>query len=370
MNNQVLIVGAGFAGAVIARELALKNIKTLVIDKKNHIAGNCYTRKDYQTGIMEHVYGPHIFNTNNLEVWNYVNKFSEMMPFINRVKASIPKGIFSFPINLHTINQFYKKNLNPEEAKKFIRDISDKSIRNPKNFEEQALKFIGKDLYESFFHGYTLKQWGVEPRELPSSILKRIPIRFDYNDNYYNKKYQGIPKLGYTKLIQNILNHKNISIKLNTSWNEEMRSKFSYIFFSGPIDELYNFKFGKLGYRTVYWEKDTVKGDFQGNAGINYPSIKDAFTRIYEHKHFTPWNSFEKSIIFKEFSKETENKDIPYYPKRLKDDMLKFNRYKKLAKKEKNLFLTGRLGTYRYLDMEDVIKESIELVKKISTIIK
>ncbi len=358
MKN-ILVVGAGFAGAVLARELAEADHEIVVIEKKSHIAGNCYTKKDDETGIMEHVYGPHIFNTSNIDVWKYINKFGELVPFINRVKCSVKDQIFSFPINLHTINQFFNKKFNPDEAKIFIEKLRLKELKDPKNFEEQALAFIGEDLYRAFFYGYTLKQWGCEPRELPASILKRIPVRFNYDDNYYNKKFQGIPKFGYTKIIENILNHKKIKLERNLSWQNSMKSDFDKIFFSGPIDEFFGFRFGRLGYRTVFWEKSIVNGDYQGTAGINYPDVDVAFTRIYEHKHFTPWEKFEKSIVFKEFSKETGKNDLPYYPKRLKKDLQILHKYQLEAEKDKNLKFIGRLGTYKYMDMEDVILESL-----------
>ena len=362
-ENNILIVGAGFAGSVIARELAENKFNVTVIEQKNHIAGNCYTKKDSETQIMEHIYGPHIFNTNNKIIWNYVNKFGKFENYIHRAKANIPGGIFSFPINLLTINQFFNKKFTPKEALNFIKSKQVK-IKNPKNFEEQALSLIGKELYVNFFYGYTKKQWGVEPKKLPASILKRIPIRFNYDDNFHNAKYTGIPRLGYTSVIKNILSHKNISIKLKTLWKEDYLKKYNHIFYSGEIDKLFNHKYGRLGYRTVFWKKKVVKGDYQGAAGINFPSLKDKHTRVYEHKHFTPWKNFRKSIVFFEYSKETSYKDIPYYPKRLPEDILKLNKYIYDSKKIKKLTLIGRLGTYRYLDMEDVIYQSLNISKK------
>ena len=362
-KNKILVVGAGFAGAVIARELAEKNFRVTVIEKKNHIAGNCYTKRDNETQIMEHVYGPHIFNTNNEKIWKYVKKFGLFKDYVHRVKANIPKGIFSFPINLLTINQFYNKKFTPYEASKFIKSKQIK-FKNPKNFEEQALSLIGKDLYLNFFYGYTKKQWGVEPRQLPASILKRIPVRFNYDDNFHKAKFTGIPIKGYTNLIKNMLAHKNITLKINTSWEETMTNLYAHTFYSGEIDRLFKYKHGKLGYRTVYWKKKIVNGDYQGTAGINFPHLKDKHTRVYEHKHFTPWEKHQKSIIFFEYSKETSKNDIPYYPKRLPKDILKLNKYIKDSKKLKNITLIGRLGTYRYLDMEDVIFESLQISKK------
>jgi UDP-galactopyranose mutase len=364
MKKKILIVGSGFAGAVIARELANADLKVDLIEKKSHVAGNCYTKIDGDSGIMEHVYGPHIFNTDRKMIWEYINKFGELVPFINRVKCSIKKGIFSFPINLHTINQFFNKNFGPKQAKQFIENIREKKIKNPKNFEEQALAFIGRDLYEAFFLGYTIKQWGCQPDQLPASIIKRIPIRFSYDDNYYNKKYQAIPRNGYTEIIKNMLDHRNINLSLKTQWKEFMINNYDYIFYSGPIDEFYDYRYGQLGYRTVYWKKKTIIGDYQGSAGINFSDLSVDHTRIYEHKHFTPWKKFKKSIVFKEYSKETSIKDIPFYPKRLTNDNVLFNKYVELSKKEKKIKFIGRLGTYRYLDMEDVIYESLIISKK------
>jgi UDP-galactopyranose mutase len=205
-KKKIGIVGAGFAGAVLARELAETGMYVCVVyDKRKHVAGNCHTARDPETGVMVHEYGPHVFNTSREDVWTYVNKWTEFGPYNNRVKAHTKAGIFSLPINLLTINQFFGKKLNPEEARKFISEKGDQSIAEPKNFEEQALKFLGRELYENFFEGYTRKQWGVDPRELPATILQRLPVRFNYDDNYYNQKYQGIPREGYTAIVEKIL---------------------------------------------------------------------------------------------------------------------------------------------------------------------
>ena len=197
-----LIVGAGFTGAVVGRELAEAGHHVKIIDQRSHIAGNCFTKRDEQTNVMEHVYGPHIFHTSDEQVWEYINKHGTFMPYINRVKTTYQNQVYSLPINLHTINQFYKKSFNPTQAKEWISSIADQSIKEPQNFEQQALKFVGKDLYEAFFKGYTKKQWGCDPTELPASILKRLPVRFNYDDNYFSHKYQGIPKDGYTPIIE------------------------------------------------------------------------------------------------------------------------------------------------------------------------
>ncbi len=358
-KNSVLIVGAGFSGAVLAREIAEAGYSPLVIDRRDHLGGNCHTQRDAESGVMEHVYGPHIFNTSDEAVWNFVLRFCEMGPFINRIKASTARGVFSMPINLMTINQFFGRRFSPAEAKAFIASQGDSSILEPRNFEEQALKFLGREIYEEFFYGYTRKQWGCEPRELPASILQRLPVRFNYDDNYYSTKYQGIPLEGYTAMIGRILDHENIKIQLDTAWDPAMRDEFGEIFFTGPLDEFYSYRHGHLGYRTVFWEKKREEGDFQGNAVINYPAMEVPFTRIHEHKHFTPWETHEKTIVLTEFSKETEYGDIPYYPKRLNADRHLLEQYRDDARADHGVFFLGRLATYRYMDMDDVISEAL-----------
>ncbi|WP_113654011.1 UDP-galactopyranose mutase [Pedobacter namyangjuensis] len=363
MKKKILIVGAGFSGAVMARELAVtNNFEVLVVDERNHIAGNCYTARDGQTNIMEHVYGPHIFNTNNEVVWKYIQNFGEFIPYTNRVKAVTAKGIFSLPINLLTINQFFKTALNPSQAAAFMSAQGDSTIVDPQNFEEQALRLMGKDCYENFFKGYTIKQWGCDPKELPASILNRLPVRYSYDDNYYNSRFQGIPIDGYTAVVSNLLNHPQIKLKLNHKYTSEMNSHFDHVFYSGPLDAYFDFKLGRLGYRTIYFEKELHDGpDFQGNPVINYCEETVLYTRVHEHKHFTPWESHEQSIYFKEYSKETGPTDIPYYPKRLNTDKILLKKYRELAEGEKNVTFIGRLGTYRYMDMHHVIDEALKI---------
>ena len=364
-TNRVLIVGAGFSGAVLARELAEQaGIESLVIDARDHIGGNCHTERDAETSVMIHRYGPHIFNTSNKEVWDYVRKFGEFMPYVNRVKASTSQGLFSLPVNLHTINQFFGLRLDPRQAREFLAGKGDSSIGEPKNFEEQALKFVGREIYEAFFYGYTLKQWGCEPRELPASILKRLPVRFSYDDNYYSSLYQGIPAEGYTEVIRKMLDHPLITVKLAAPFEHGMMPEFAHTFFTGPIDGFFNFSEGRLGYRTVFWERQTAEGDFQGNAVINYPEMDVPFTRIHEHKHFAPWESHDKTAVFTEFSKETEGGDIPYYPKRLGGDLTLLGRYRKLAEELQGVSFLGRLATYRYMDMHHVIGEALEFSQR------
>jgi UDP-galactopyranose mutase len=336
-----------------------------VWDERDHVAGNCHTKRDAGTNVMVHEYGPHIFNTDKKEIWDFVNSIVEFKPFINRVKANYKGNIYSLPVNLHTINQFFNKSFGPEEAKAFIESLGDKTITDPLSFEEQALKFLGKDLYQAFFYGYTKKQWGCEPSELPASILKRLPVRFNYNDNYYNNPYQGIPVNGYTEMVEKLLDSPKINITLNKKfkYNAELLSTYSHIFYTGPIDAFFDYKFGRLGYRTVTFEKHTTDGDYQGNAVINYCDETVPYTRVHEHKHFAPWEEHEKTVYFKEFSKETTADDIPYYPKRLEKDKKMLDAYRAEAEQSYNISFLGRLATYRYMDMHHVIGEALHFAQ-------
>ena len=363
----VLIVGAGFSGAVISNMLAQKNIKCTVIDKRNHIAGNCHTERDVKTNVMVHRYGPHIFHTDNTEVWNFLNSYGEIMNYTNRVKSVYKDKIYSLPINLSTINQFYNKNFSPSEAQVFIKNISSSEISSPRNFEEQGMKFIGKELYESFLKGYTEKQWGTDPKQIPASVLKRLPVRFNFNDNYFFHKYQGIPKHGYTKIVKSILDHPLIDLKLNTNYSDIDVNSYDYIFFSGPVDEFFGYRLGNLEYRTLdFQEQHHCCNDFQGTAVINYGDKNIPYTRISEHKHFAPWEYKDThgTVIYKEYSRKFTKGDIEYYPIRLADDKSLIKDYTSLAKSHHNVSFVGRLGTYRYLDMDVTIAEAMRLANK------
>jgi UDP-galactopyranose mutase len=361
---KVGVVGAGFSGAVIARELAQAGHKVVVFDSRSHVAGNCHTERDTQTDVMVHVYGPHIFHTSNERVWNYVQQFDEFMPFINRVKSIYNGKVYSLPINLMTINAFFGKTLNPKEAAEFMDSIGDKSITDPQTFEEQALRFVGKELYEAFFKGYTQKQWGMHPSELPASILKRLPVRFNYDDNYYASKFQGIPKNGYTYIVERMLDHLNIEVRLNTLFSREQSTDYDHVFYSGPIDAWFGYPAGRLGYRTLDFAVERHEGDYQGNAVINYGNQEVPYTRISEHKHFTPWEQHDKTLIYKEYSRLCGENDTPYYPIRLVKDKTQLARYVELAQAERNVTFVGRLGTYRYLDMHITIEEALSVAER------
>ncbi|MEO7961646.1 MAG: UDP-galactopyranose mutase [Ginsengibacter sp.] len=367
MPPRFLIIGAGFSGAVLAHNLSklLEGCHIDVWEENPHVAGNCYTARDAATGIMVHQYGPHIFNTDKKHLWDFVNQFVTLKPFHHKVKAVSKGAIFSLPVNLHTINQFFNKNFSPEEAKDFIAGKADKNIVEPDNFEEQALKFIGPDLYKAFFYGYTKKQWGCEPAALPASILKRLPLRFNYDDRYYNNAYVGIPEEGYTPFVEKLLNHKFIRLTLNKKFtHSDDLSEYDHIFFTGPIDAYFNYSFGRLGYRTVTFEPIYATGDYQGTAVINYCDETVKHTRMTEHKHFAPWEQHEKTICFREYSKETTADDIPFYPKRLANDKALLMKYRHEAEELGNTSFLGRLATYRYMDMHHVIDEALNFSEK------
>ncbi len=373
MAYKFLVIGAGLSGTVLANRLAANLDCTIDIwDERNHIGGNCHTARDEKTGIMVHQYGPHIFNTDKKEIWDFVNSFMEFKPYVHRVKAMSNGKVYSLPVNLHTINQFFNKAFTPNEAKAFLAEQADNSITEPKNFEEQALKFIGKDLYKAFFYGYTKKQWGCEPTELPASILKRIPVRFNYDDNYHNNIYTGIPVDGYSALIEKFVESDKINILLKKKFsNEKELEGYDHVFYTGPIDAWFQFKYGRLGYRTVTFETIYEQGDKQGVTQMNYCDANTPHTRITEHKHFTYWEQHNSSILFKEFSKETTPDDIPYYPKRLQQDKELLMQYRKDAENLAGVSFLGRLATYRYMDMHHVIGEALNyaenFIKAINT---
>lgn len=364
------IVGAGFSGAVLGRELAEHGFGVEIFESRNHIAGNCHTERDKETGIMIHKYGPHIFHTDNEEVWSYITRLTKMMPYVNRVKTTVKGSVYSLPINLHTINQFFNRACQPREAEALIHSLSDTSIKEAKNFEEQGKKLVGKDLYEAFFEGYTKKQWGCDPKELPASILKRLPVRFNYNDNYFFHKYQGMPEKGYTDIVAKILDHPNIKVHLSTPFNKTQAQDYQHVFYTGPIDAWFDYDLGRLGYRTLDFEEIRSTGDFQGCAVMNYGDYEIPYTRISEHKYFSPWQEYKDTVCFKEFSRECGPTDIPYYPIRMVNEKAMLRKYIALARQQQNISFLGRLGTYRYLDMDVTIAEALDASRQTLKAIK
>ncbi len=361
MGKRVCIVGAGFSGAVIARELAERGIPSVMLEERSTVGGNCHTERCEQTGVMRHVYGPHIFHTDKEEVWQYVNRFAQMMPYVYRVKAVHADQVYSFPINLHTINQFFGKAMRPEEALDYIQSLAIKGEMEPENFEEQAHAMIGSELYEAFLEGYTRKQWGRSPAELPASILKRLPLRFTYEDNYFNHPYQAIPKEGYTALIENILDHELIQLKLNVVFDLD-RGDWAHVFYTGPLDRYFNYQFGRLGYRSLEFVDEVHPGDYQGNVVINYSDQEVPYTRTLEHKHFAYWEQHEATLVTREYPKQCQDGDTPYYPIRLVSDKVLLQHYQEAAQVISDcVTFAGRLGTYRYLDMDQTIAEALKI---------
>ena len=360
---RILLVGAGLSGAVIGRELAEAGHDCRIIDARPHIAGNCHTERDPASGVMMHVYGPHIFHTDDAGVWDYVNRFAEFMPFQNRVKTTAEGRVYSLPVNLLTINQFFGTTLRPDEARAFIEARADTSIEDPQTFEEQALRFVGPDLYRAFFKGYTEKQWGCSPTELPASILKRLPVRFNYDDNYFFHRFQGMPRDGYTAMVAAILDHPRITVALDTPYDPAMAHEADHVFWSGPLDGYFDYRLGRLGYRTLDFERFDVAGDYQGCAVMNYGDRDVPYTRITEHKHFSPWESHEGSVCYREFSRAAEPGDTPYYPIRMVREKALLEDYVALARRTPGVTFVGRLGTYRYLDMDVTIREALETAR-------
>jgi UDP-galactopyranose mutase len=353
------VVGAGLSGAVIGRALAEAGHKVLIIDERAHVAGNCHTERDIETGVMTHVYGPHIFHTANERVWAYVQRFAVMRPYRHRVRAMVKGVEFGLPVNLTTIDQFFGTKLGPDEARTFV---ASKALRidQPENFEEQALSMIGPELYDAFFRGYTRKQWGTDPTGLPASIFRRLPLRFNTDDTYFDHPHQAIPERGYTEMVAAILSTPNLELRLGTRF-EDLAEKFTHVIYSGPIDRYFQFECGRLGYRTLDFEVFRARGNYQDTAVMNYCDEDVPYTRITEHKFFAPWekDSFPSTICYREFSRECGPADIPYYPVRLAGEEAMLSKYVGRARKESGVSFVGRLGSYRYLDMDACIAEAL-----------
>jgi len=357
-----LIVGSGLFGSVFAHEMANMGKNCFVIDKRKHIGGNVYTENT--NGINVHKYGPHIFHTNSKEIWDYINKFAEFNNYRYKPLVCYKGKLYSFPINLLTFHQLWGIN-SPIELNERL-EMEKIKYNSPGNFEEYVLSKVGENIYEVFFKGYTQKQWGVTPDKLPSSIIKRIPIRYNYDDNYYFHKYQGIPIGGYTGIIEKMLN--GIPSNLGVDFFElskEYLDNFNKIIFTGKIDEYYNYRYGELGYRSLKFESDFLEiNDFQGTAGVNYTELEIPYTRIIEHKHFEFSDNKKFTIITKEYPQKADKQNIPYYPINDLQNVSIYNKYKLLANKEDSIIFGGRLAEYKYYDMHQVIASALKAVKK------
>ena len=366
MNNKkydYLIVGSGLFGAVFAYEAGKKGKKCLVIDKREHIGGNIYTENIEDINV--HRYGAHIFHTSNKEIWDYINQFAEFNNYINSPVAKYKDELYNLPFNMNTFSKMWGI-ATPKEAKEIIASqIADLNITEPQNLEEQALSLVGKDVYEKLVKGYTEKQWGRDCKELPAFIIKRLPLRFIYDNNYFNDRYQGIPIGGYTGIIEKML--ENTEVRLNVDFIKE-RQEYSdiadKIIYTGMIDEFYNYELGVLEYRSVRFETERLEEEnYQGNAVVNYTEREVPYTRVIEHKHFE-FGKQPVTIISKEYSNEWKKGDEPYYPINNDKNNDLYNKYKELSEKEDRIIFGGRLGAYKYYDMDKVILEALELCKK------
>lgn len=358
-----LIVGAGLYGAVFAHEAKKRGKTCLVVEKRDHIAGNVYCEN--VEGIQVHRYGAHIFHTSDKKIWDYVNQFAEFNNYVNSPVAVYKDELYNLPFNMNTFSKMWGIRT-PEEARKKIQEqIEDLHITEPKNLEEQALSLVGRDVYEKLIKGYTEKQWGRPCTELPSFIIKRLPLRFVYDNNYFNDRYQGIPVGGYTRIVEKML--EDIEVRLNTDYfsqKEELDPLADKIVFTGMVDEYFGFCYGPLQYRTVRFEEEVLDCEnYQGNAVVNYTDREVPYTRIIEHKHFE-FGKQEKTVISREYSTEWKPGMEPYYPINDEKNSALFAKYKELAEKESKVIFGGRLGDYKYYDMDKVIEAALKTVNE------
>lgn len=365
-----LIVGAGLYGAIMARKAADAGKKVLVIDKRPHIAGNVYTKE--VEGIQVHKYGAHIFHTNNRSVWDFVNQYAEFNRFTNSPVANYHGELYSLPFNMYTFNKMWGV-VTPKEAKDKIEEQKKEAgITEPKNLEEQAISLVGKDIYEKLIKGYTEKQWGRPCTELPAFIIKRLPVRLTFDNNYFNALYQGIPVGGYTKMVENIL--EGIEVRLNVDYlenREELAGLADKVIYTGPVDAYFDYRLGELQYRSVRFETEVLDiPNYQGNAAVNYTDRETPWTRIIEHKWFefgkdSDGNELPKTVISREYSSEWKLGDEPYYPVNDEKNNALYEKYKQLADSEDNVIFGGRLGEYKYYDMDAVIAVALEKAESI-----
>lgn len=368
MKYDYLVVGSGLYGAIFAHEAKAKGKSVLVVDKRPNIAGNVYTEK--QEGINVHMYGAHIFHTNDKRVWNYITQFAEFNRFTNSPVANYKGELYSMPFNMYTFNKMWGV-VTPEEAAAKIEEQKKEITGEPKNLEEQAISLVGRDIYEKLVKGYTEKQWGRDCKELPAFIIKRLPVRLTFDNNYFNALYQGIPIGGYTKMVENLLD--GIEVRLNTDYLEhkaELDALADKVVYTGPIDAYFGFKLGTLEYRSVRFENETLDiPNFQGNAAVNYTDRETPWTRIIEHKWFEfgkdeDGNDLPKTIISREYSSEWKAGDEPYYPVNDEKNGQLYARYKELADKETGVIFGGRLGEYKYYDMDTTIASVLNMCEK------
>jgi UDP-galactopyranose mutase len=369
-KKKVLIVGAGFFGLTVARVLADDfGVSSKIVEIRSHLGGNSWSEPDPATGIEIHKYGSHIFHTSNLAVWNFVNRFATFNNYRHTVFSRFQDSFVSMPVNLQTISQIYGEALSPNQAREKLKASAEShGTLTPKNFEEAAIAKIGPEIYAALFRDYTAKQWQTDPRDLPAEVFSRLPIRFNFENGYFNDRFQGIPESGYGQLLKNLADHPLIEVHLNTDFfaGESAPSDFLATVYTGPLDRYFNFQLGRLGWRTLDFEIETLDvSDFQGTAVVNYPELKYPYTRIHEFKHYHSENpnSENKTVIMREYSRFADQDDLPFYPVNSVEDRQILEGYRALAKSEDMVFFGGRLGSYQYLDMHMAISSAMVMVR-------
>lgn len=358
-----LVVGAGLFGSVFAHEAVKRGKTCLVIDKRNHIGGNIYTKEI--EGIQVHCYGAHIFHTSNPQVWEYVNQFVQFNHFVNSPIAIYKDELYNLPFNMNTFHQLWGVTAPAQAQAKIQEQIAQMHIVEPKNLEEQALALVGKDVYEKLIEGYTRKQWGRECKDLPSFIIRRLPLRYTYDNNYFKDPYQGIPKGGYTRMVKKLLEGVQVCLGVDFfAEKEALLSQADRIVYTGMIDEYFDYRYGALEYRSLRFETETLDiANYQGNAVVNYTDYETPYTRIIEHKHFE-FGTQPKTVITREYPSKWEKGAEPYYPVNDSRNTEIFNKYEKLALDEPNVLFGGRLGMYRYMDMDKVIEAALAMAEQ------
>jgi len=374
VNIDLVVVGSGFFGLTVARQCAEDlGLKVLVIDRRDHIGGNAYSEAEPETGIEVHRYGAHLFHTSNERVWEHVNRFTSFTGYSHRVYTNYRGEVFPMPVNLGTINQYFRKALSPEQARALVAEqATEVDTATASNFEDKAISLIGRPLYEAFFRGYTAKQWQTDPRELPGAVVTRLPVRYTYDNRYFNDTHEGLPAQGYTAWIERLADHPNIEVRLGTDFFDTSQevSKGNVvgnvpIIYTGPVDTYFGDSEGKLSWRTLDFEQEVLPtGDFQGTPVMNYADEDVPYTRIHEFRHFHPERDYprDKTVIMREYSRFAEASDEPYYPVNTAEDRARLLTYRDLAKNEKGVLFGGRLGTYKYLDMHMAIGSALTMV--------
>ncbi|MFD7652375.1 UDP-galactopyranose mutase [Actinosynnema sp. NPDC059797] len=365
----LIVVGSGFYGLTVAERAASQlDKRVLVLERREHIGGNAYSEAEPETGIEVHRYGAHLFHTSNKRVWDYVNQFTEFTGYQHRVFAMHDGQAYQFPMGLGLISQFVGRYLSPEEARAWVAEhAAEIDSKDAKNLEEKAISLIGRPLYEAFVRDYTAKQWQTDPKELPAAVISRLPVRYTFDNRYFNDTYEGLPVDGYTAWLEKMADHPNIEVRLNTDFFD-VRAEIpagTPIVYTGPLDRYFDYSEGWLGWRTLDFEQEVLPvGDFQGTPVMNYNDADVPYTRIHEFRHFHPEREYpsDKTVIVREFSRSAEKDDEPYYPINTSEDRAKLERYRELAKKEaaeRNVLFGGRLGTYKYLDMHMAIGSAL-----------